>query len=52
MEHKPAFRPQKKLLVISSILLAIWIAVLIWIYAKWVWPSRQHGQDTAVEKTH
>jgi hypothetical protein len=52
VEQTKGLRPRKKLLVISSILLAIWVGVLVWIYVKWVWPIRQHGQDTQIERTH
>lgn len=49
-EPVTTIRPNRKLLIISSILLAIWIGVLVWIYVKWVWPSRQNGA-TQIEKT-
>ena len=39
-------KPHKKLLLISSVLLAIWTGVLIFIYVKYVWPTRIGGATT------
>lgn len=44
-------RPNKKLLLFSSIALVLWIGILIWIYAKWVWPTRASGAPTTLEQT-
>lgn len=52
IEARPKrIKPQKKLLVISSILLIAWIGLLVWMYVSWVWPSRENGTPTPIEKT-
>jgi hypothetical protein len=45
-KQQTALRPNKKLLVISSVTLVLWIGVLVWMYVKWVWPTRINGSPT------
>jgi hypothetical protein len=49
-EQPTALRPNKKLLVISSVVLVLWIGVLVWMYVKWVWPTRVNGSPTTLEQ--
>ena len=40
-------QPQRKLLAILSVVTALWVAMLIGMYIKWVWPERR-GVDRPV----
>jgi hypothetical protein len=44
----PPLKPQKKLLIILSIALAIWVAWLIGLYVRTVYPMR-HGNRPTTE---
>ncbi|HEY1683415.1 MAG TPA: hypothetical protein VGG19_01515 [Tepidisphaeraceae bacterium] len=52
MSEQPiGLKPNKKLLLVSSVMLVLWIGVLVWIYCKWVWPTRENGVQQKVEVT-
>jgi hypothetical protein len=44
----PRLKPQKKLLIILSVALAVWVAWLIVLYAQTVYPMR-HGRYPSTE---